>query len=98
MRIVKRSHLLLLLSVALLLVCGQLPEFFTLVDDVSNDFVEESFASVPSAAESTPGHRVSQSTGIFETESKRAVGILPALQPLPASLPDLVPLFAIQRK
>ncbi len=98
MRIVKRCHLLLLFSLALLVFCGQLPELFSLTDDVSNDFVEESLTHFPTSLESARVHTVSQNTIVFEEESNRTVVILRAAHPLPASSPDLLRLLSIQRK
>ena len=98
MRIVKRCHLLLLFSLALLLVCGQLPELFTLIDDVSNDFVEESFEHISKSVESAPIHSESQRTVTFEEESHSAATVAPSNQPLPSISPDLLRLFAMQRK
>src|SRR5690348_17031043 len=98
MRIVKKCYLLFLSSLALLLVCGQLPELFSLTDDVSNDFVEESLTPVSKSVESAPVPRVSQSGFIFEEESNRTPAITPSKQTTPSFSPDLVRLFTIQRK
>src|ERR1041384_261455 len=98
MRIVKRCHLLLLFFLALFVFCGQLPELFCLTDDVSNDFVEESLVPVSKSAESARVPRVSQSSFIFGEESNRTAAITPSKQPPPSFSPNLLRLFAIQRK
>ena len=98
MRIVKRFYLLYLLCVALLLFCGQLPELFSLIDDVSNDFVEESLVSVSKSVESAPLPRVSQSSFIFEEESNRTAAITPSKRTPSSFSPDLLRLLSIQRK
>src|SRR5436309_2761580 len=98
MRIVKRCHLLLLFSLALFVFCGQLPELFTLIDDVSNDFVEESLVPVSKSVESAPVPRVSQSSFIFEEESNRSAAITPSKQTPSSFSPDLLRSFTIQRK
>ena len=40
MRLAKRFHVLLLLSLSLGVFCGELPELFSLTDDAANDFIE----------------------------------------------------------
>jgi len=98
MQIVKRCYLLLLFALALLLVCGQLPELFTLIDDVSNDFVEESVAPAPQSVEAASVDTESQNLTVFGEESNRTVVISPAARPLPAFQTDLLRLLTIQRK
>ena len=98
MRIFKRCHFLFLLSLALLLVCGQLPELFTLIDDTSNDFVEESLVFDSASAESTPAPILSQHSVVFEEVSNRATAIIPSPQLAPSFSPDLLRSFTIQRK
>src|SRR5262249_37340328 len=47
MRMVKRLYLLLPFLIMLILLCGQLPELLSFVDDTSNDFEKEPLAHVP---------------------------------------------------
>jgi len=98
MRTAKTCHLLLLFSLALFVFCGQLPELFTLIDDTSNDFVEESLVPVSASVESAPVSQVSQSSFVFEEESNRTAAITPSKQTLPSFSSDLLRLFFIQRK
>jgi len=98
MRIVKKCYLLFLFSLALLLVCGQLPELFTLIDDTSNDFVEESLKPVSTSVETAPVNRPSQRSIVIEEESNRTVAVTPSKQPVPSFSPDLLRLLTIQRK
>jgi len=104
MRIVKRCHLLLLFSLALLLVCGQLPELFTLIDDTSNDFVEvdESLAPASKDAEVKPTAAISQSSFVLDVVlggvSNRTVAVMPSNQSVASFSPDLLRLLTTQRK
>ena len=98
MRIVKRCYLLFLFSTALLLVCGQLPELLTLIDDTSNDFVEESLVTVSPSTESAPVPARFQRSVIFKEESNRTTAIIPSTRSAPSFSPELLRLFTIQRK
>ena len=98
MRIVKRCYLLFLFSLALLLMCGQLPELFTLIDDTSNEFVEESLTPVFKSIERAPTHTVSQRSAVFEKESTRIPAVTPSKERVLFFSPDLLRLLTIQRK
>lgn len=98
MRIAERCYLLFFFSLALLLVCGQLPELVTLIDDVSNDFVEQSLASVSKDLETAPAHATPPPNFVFEEQLDRTVAFKPSTQPAPSFPPDLLRLRAIQRK
>lgn len=98
MRIAKRFHLLLFFSLGLLLVCGQLPELFTLIDDTSNDFVEDSLPSISNGVEKAPVPTLSQHGVVLGEEPNTTVSLTPSTQSLPSSSPDLLRLLSIQRK
>ena len=98
MRIAKRCYLLWLFSLALLLVCGQLPELFNLIDDTSNDFVEESLVPVSKSVETSPVDTLSQRSVVFEEEANRTPAIPASKLSVPSFSPDLLRLLTIQRK
>lgn len=95
---IKRIHLLLPFLVALILLCGQMPELLSLTDDISNDFEEESFAHVPKSEKVKTVETISQRGITFEEESKGITPIETSMQSVPASSPDLLRLLSIQRK
>src|SRR5260370_16916531 len=59
MRFAKKFYLVLLFSLTLGLFCDELPESFSLSDDVSHDFVEESAPPVSIPVETTPPNLLS---------------------------------------
>jgi len=97
MRIVKR--LCLTVSLALLLLSGQLPELLSLVDDTSNDFVEESLSAASENRESTPAKAILQQSVVLDEESGRAVvPVERSTQSAPLSSRSLFRLLSVQRK
>lgn len=94
-QIVKRLYLLFPLLLALLLLSGQLPELLSLIDDSSNDFVEECFVHVPECAKVVTVDAISRRSAVFEG---RIAPIKPSSQLAPSSPPDLLRLLSIQRK
>jgi len=98
MRIVKSCYLVVLFSLAMLPVCGEFPELSTLTDDVSNDFVQESFTPVSESAQIRHVTAISQRSVVFKEESNRTVTISASKQPVPFSSPNLLRLLTIQRK
>jgi hypothetical protein len=96
MRLAKRFHLLLLLSLSLGLFCGELPELFSLTDDAANDFVECSVT--PMVSDDQVEYK-----GPESAPWKSPTDLLPgtsALHPLEPTLPgpDLLRSLSIQRK
>jgi hypothetical protein len=97
MRLAKRFHLLLLLSLSLGLFCGELPELFSLTDDAANDFVAGPVTPVMSddqveykGPESAP----------WKSPAEDLLPDTSALHPLEPTLPgpDLLRSLSIQRK
>jgi len=81
MRMVKRLYLLLPFFTALILLCGQLPELLSLIDDTSNDFEEESLAHAPKSVQVTTGKTVSQRSLVFPEESNGIALFKPPIRP-----------------
>ena len=98
MRFVKRLHILFLLLVSLGLSCSEVPESLNLLDDVSNDFVEESCAPHSRCTEIAPEDVISQPS---VSPAAVVMAILPVRSSAELSLragPDLLRLLTIQRK
>jgi hypothetical protein len=100
MKFLKRFGALLTLSLALALLCGEVPESLNLSDDVSNDFVEESAAPVSSGVEIARADLISERNP-SPTEQPfvlhEPAGI-PTPPPKASSGPNLLRLLSIQRK
>jgi hypothetical protein len=100
MRFAKKFYLLLLFSLTLGLFFGELPESFSLSDDVSNDFVEESAAPVSSGVEIARADLISEQSP-YPTEQPfvlREPAGIPTPPPKASSGPNLLRLLSIQRK
>jgi len=100
MRFAKKFYLVLLFSLTLGLFCDELPESFSLSDDVSNDFVEESAAPVSSGVETARADLISERNP-SPTEQPfvlREPAGIPTPPPKASSGPNLLRLLSIQRK
>jgi hypothetical protein len=98
MKFVRGSYFLFLFSLALGLFCGELPESFSLADDVSNDFVEVSFVPILEHVQIARGRVPSERRIALAVPSVRNLQYLPAIEPVLLSSPDLLRLLSIQRK
>ena len=98
MRMVKRLYLLLPFLIMLILLCGQLPELLSFVDDTSNDFEEEPLAHVPESVKLATVKVTSQRSIVFPAESNGIAFFKPSRQSALCFPPDLRRLLCIQRK
>jgi hypothetical protein len=96
MRVVKK--VCLTFSVAFLLLVGQLPELFSLIDDTSNDFVEELFSAASENRESTLAKTILQHGPVLDDEPNRIVRVERSIQSAPFSAQPLFRLLSVQRK
>jgi hypothetical protein len=90
--------ILLLFSLALSLVCSEIPETLNLRDDTSNDFVGSPSGprlAVVSIAHQILAARQGCSVGDF---ALRTLALVPSAQPAVTSGPELLRLLSIQRK
>jgi len=97
MRFVKSLYLLFVLSLSLGLSCGELPESFSLSDDATNDFVEDSAAPVASEIQEV---RKDPEPARDISFTEELVPQFPASRLVEPTLPsgrDLLRLFSIQR-
>lgn len=90
MRFAKRFCLLLFLAATLGLVCSEIPELLTLTDDVSDDFVHDSPATITKCVEIA---LVDQTR-----ETIRNLLVIPYANPVRLAGPELLRLLSIQRK
>src|SRR5215469_2985876 len=101
MRFVKRVYLLFLFSLALGLFCSEIPETFTLEDDISNDFIQECPASISPCTLTSQEHLASQTDLVEENEGSQNSRIIPITfrgELAAASGRDLLRLHSVQRK
>ena len=98
MSLVKGCYLLFLLSLTLGLFCGEFPESCSLTDDVSNDFVEATFAPVSIRMETAPRDLFFERRITLVEESIRTLPVIPSVKPAAFSGPDLLRLLSIQKK
>jgi len=102
MRMVKKSCLLVVFSLSFGLFCGELPESFSLSDDVSNDCVQEAFSSHAGEAHVAPGVRVPQreiASADLASQEPPSLSIVPSVAPSARSFGShLLRLLSIQRK
>jgi hypothetical protein len=98
MRFVRQFQLLFLLLLTLGLFCGELGESLRLADDVSNDFVEVSVATISTGAEMAKWDLSSRrGVTVFE-ESIRSLAVIPSTALAISSAQDLLRFLSIQRK
>jgi|SRR5215471_13950075 len=98
MRFVKGFYFLFLLSLALSLFCGEFPESSSLADDVSNDFVEATFAPVSIRIQIASRDLFFERRITLVEESIRNLPVAHSVEPAQFSGPDLLRLLSIQRK
>ncbi len=98
MRSFREFSILLLFSLALGLVCGELPEILKLCDDTSNDFVESPAA--PKLGAVTIAHEVlaSRRGSSVADFAVRILAMISSGEPVVPSGPELLRLLSIQRK
>jgi len=98
MGLVKSLYVLFVLSLSLGLCCGELPESFSLNDDATNDFVEDSAAPVASEIQEVRKDPEPVLDSSFTEETVPQFPVSPLVEPALASGRDLLRLFSIQRK
>ena len=99
MRCLMRAFsILLLFSLALSLVCSEIPETLNLRDDTSNDFVGSPFG--PRLGAVTIAHQVlaSHLGSSVADFAVRTLAMVPSAEPAVPSGPELLRLLSIQRK
>ena len=90
--------ILLLFSLAISLVCSEIPETFNLRDDTSNDFVGS--PSGPRLAVAAIAHQIlaaRQGCSVADF-ALRALALVPSAQPAVTCGPELLRLLSIQRE
>jgi hypothetical protein len=94
----RKLSILLLFSLALGLVCSEIPEILNLHDDTSNDFVGS--PSGPRLGAVTIAHQVlaaRQSSSVTDFVV-RTLAMIPLTEPVVPSGPELLRFLSIQRK
>jgi hypothetical protein len=99
MQFVRRCYFVLIFSLALGLFSGEFPESSTLTDDVSNDFVEVSFALISRRIEfASAGSMPSERRISLAEETVQNLTVSLAIDPVLLSDSDLLRSLSIQRR
>jgi len=97
MKFLKRFGVLLTLSLAFGLFCGEIPESFNLSDDASNDFVDTASASTIEGVK-TVRQKPSPRQDTAPIATFPGLPVVSFRKPILLSGPDLLRLLSIQRK